>query len=174
MKNQAKHVFYVNYQPRLMIVRTATMTRLAELAHRRLCDWIWAEGHAPVNDARALASITRCEPNAWKDLRAELGRNGWVGVRHRFTHPEAMDTLRLARLAARLAASTGRLGASRRWGKPIPITPARPARRTKPAVAKPPIGPHKAPTRKTIGAHKAPNAGPVALTNNKLQISSFP
>ncbi len=161
MKNQANPVFYVNYHPRPMIVRTAPMTHLAELAHRRLCDWIWAEGRAPVNDARTLASITRCLPEAWKEMRAELARNGWVGARHVFFHPEALAVLQQAKTAYAIARRTGTDGARQRWGKgPKPPPPERPG----------PIAPPKAPHRPPIGTPKAPHGPPIA-NNDKRSTS---
>jgi uncharacterized protein YdaU (DUF1376 family) len=126
MKRKINPVFYVHYEARRMIVSTANLPPLAELAHRRLSDWTWTEGHAPPNDAATLAAISRCSPEEWPQVRQALRRNGWTSNRRSFSHPDALRTLRQALIAHSTAMQRGAKGARTRWRARKPSARARP------------------------------------------------
>ncbi len=114
MKKDQKKLFFVNYEPRRMLLAAATMTPKVELAHRKLFDWTWSEGHAPPNDAVILASIAAVSSREWPKMVAPLVSHGWRPGRKSFSHPEAMRVLRRARAAYEQSYRGGVLSGQRR------------------------------------------------------------
>jgi len=138
MKKDQKKLFFVNYEPRRMRLAVASMTPKVELAHRKLFDWTWSEGHAPPNDAVILASIVAVSSREWPKMVAPLINHGWRPGRKSFSHPEAMRVLRRARAAYELSYQGGVQGAKLRWGQPKPRTPrVRPVRRRRQSAPEP-------------------------------------
>ena len=114
MKKNPDNLFFVNYEPRRMLLATATMSRTVELAHRKLFDYTWSQGHPPPNDPTLLASIAQVSPRGWPKVAASLLNHGWRSGRKSFSHPEAMRILRRARAAYEQSYRGGVLSGQRR------------------------------------------------------------
>ena len=149
MKKDKDKLYFVNYEPRRMLLSTATMTQRVELAHRKLFDWTWSHGHPPPNDAAFLASVAGISRRGWPKVVASLVHHGWRAGRKSFSHPEAMRVLRRAEAAYDLAHERALLGARARWQENAPDAkakkrlPARPRTRPEPVpinVHCPPAG----------------------------------
>ncbi len=108
-------LFYVKYQPRLMLVDCLGMPPAAELAHRRLCDWIWSQDHLPPLAVDPLCAITRVAPADWPGVFKTLQEKGWRARRGFLAHPGVLRLLQEGKAAHATAVSNGRKGARRRW-----------------------------------------------------------
>ncbi len=108
-------IFWVRYVPSQMLVETADMTPAAELAHRRLCDWVWARGLCPQTDPQALQEITRVDAAEWPRVFKALQAKGWRSTRGAWRHAGVLRPLQEAQCAHAVAVGRGRKGARRRW-----------------------------------------------------------
>lgn len=110
-------LWYVEYEAKIMLVDTVGMRPDTELAHRRLCDVIWATGEAPMDDDDVLPDICRVKAVDWVRVKGELKAKGWISEGGRFLHRGAsgLVTAGAEKIARRSAA--GRAGAAARHGK---------------------------------------------------------
>jgi len=83
----------------------------AELAHRRLCDLVWAGGEWPANDVGSLAQLGRLPAAEAAGAAKELAKLGWRRSGRLLWHPavagvrrEAVRWLRTRRRSCRVAA----------------------------------------------------------------------
>jgi len=113
---------WVKYDPRRQIIETATVSRLAELAHRRLADSVWATGRWPKAGAASLVALARATPRECPGLLAELRSLGWHPRAGTLVHHGIQDVLDAALTAQTLASRSGRRAANTRW-KPLPPPP---------------------------------------------------
>lgn len=61
-----------------MFLDTVDMTGPAELAHRRLADYIWFSGNPPRNRVPVLCEITKTLAGDWPPVGVELMEKGWL------------------------------------------------------------------------------------------------
>jgi len=85
---------YVKYRSKLMLVDSMDMPVDVELAHRRLCDFIWAmDGPPSVDNLEVLQSLCRVSPANWSRVFGGLQAKGWHVEDGHLTHAGAMKTL---------------------------------------------------------------------------------
>jgi uncharacterized protein YdaU (DUF1376 family) len=111
-------LFFIDYEAKVMLADTVGMREHTELAHRRLCDIIWATGVPPVDDANTLAEISRVPHHEWPSVRRELMTKGWLAEGGRFTHKGCLKTLERCRKIHAEKSLHGKRGAIGRWGCP--------------------------------------------------------
>lgn len=90
-------LFYIEYEAKRMLVDTMDMSPRVELAHRRLCDFIWAMDKAPKSDDTVLQGIARCTDTNWPTVKAGLIEKGWVEKDGLFFHLGAVNSLNNAK-----------------------------------------------------------------------------
>ncbi len=118
---------YVRYDPKAALVESLELTDRADLAARRLRDWIWRHQQAPRATRRALAAITRLSPDDWPAVAAELRNCGWHSHHGRFLSPWVLRVLRDSLAAHRYWSRKASAAAQVRWGADTPPpTPAPP------------------------------------------------
>ncbi len=103
-------LIWMRYAPTAMLVQCMDMAPEVELAHRRLCDWVWAHGEAPTDQPPLLQGITRVAGPEWARVSRLLRSKGWKRVEGRLTHPWAEQVLREAIEAHASAVSRGKRG----------------------------------------------------------------
>ncbi len=108
-------LFFVRYEPKLMLVDCMGMSVPAELAHRRLCDWCWAQGTFPPSKQQLLTEITRVRPAAWHLVLPALQAKGWTIRNGRMHHPGVQRVLEEGKAVHAAAVARGKAGARRRW-----------------------------------------------------------
>jgi len=72
-------LYYIKYNPELMLCDTMDMTAATELAHRRLSDFIWRQSKAYKNNVPLLIHFTKCQADQWPEVlaaRSELSDSG--------------------------------------------------------------------------------------------------
>lgn len=84
---------YILYRAAVMLVDTMDMDHATELAHRRLCDFIWAHERAPRNDNEILRQITRTAATDWGRVRRGLECKGWFESGPFLVHRGAITSL---------------------------------------------------------------------------------
>jgi hypothetical protein len=87
---------YINYKASRMLLDTLAMPRLAELAHRRLCDYIWAVGELPPDDNDFLRQHTKIDVSEWGKVRVELMDKGWFVCGKHLKHNGVVSTYNAA------------------------------------------------------------------------------
>jgi len=110
-------LYFIDYQPKVMLVDTLGMRPDCELAHRRLCDYIWAMGEAPPDDAATLREIARVPPENWVRVRGELMLKGWHVKEGRFTHKGTVNTGERCRQVHANRVASSRAANAVRWNK---------------------------------------------------------
>jgi uncharacterized protein YdaU (DUF1376 family) len=110
-------IVYVRYYPNSMLSCGGQLSPLAELAHRRMCDALWARNESLPNEEAWLARVARVTPRAWQGVKRELVTHGWCVRRNRWTHPEAMAVLRSAQELHASASAHAKRAALGRWEK---------------------------------------------------------
>jgi uncharacterized protein YdaU (DUF1376 family) len=111
-------LFFIDYEAKVMLADTVGMRGHCELAHRRLCDIIWATGEPPMDDPDILAEIARVTHQQWPSVRRELMTKGWVSQGGRFLHKGCLKTLERCRKIHEAKSRHGLCGAMGRWGRP--------------------------------------------------------
>jgi hypothetical protein len=114
-------LFFIDYEPKVMLSATVGMQRDTELAHRRLCDVVWKEGRPLDNSESMLREICRIEPHDWMRVKGELGQKGWKVEGKSFTHGGVIKTLERCRERYEKRVAAGLAGAEGRWGKQMPL-----------------------------------------------------
>src|SRR5512143_1626588 len=108
-------LFYIKYEPRLMLLDCLDLPPLVELAHRRLCDWVWVQGRCPPLAPQILRDITRMAPADWPCVLEGLQRKGWNERNGHLEHGAVLRTLHEAKATDASAAGRGVKGARGRW-----------------------------------------------------------
>ncbi len=108
-------LFFVRYEPKLMLVDCMGMSVPAELAHRRLCDWCWAQGTFPPSKQQLLSEITRVRPAAWHLVLPALQAKGWTIRGGLMQHSGVQRVLEEGKAVHAAAVARGKAGARRRW-----------------------------------------------------------
>ncbi len=108
-------LYFVRYEAKVMLVDCLGLSVPAELAHRRLCDWCWAQGHFPPAQAAVLAEVTRVPPRFWERVFKALHAKGWAVKDGTLFHSGVQRILTEGEAAHAAAVSSGRRGAHRRW-----------------------------------------------------------
>ena len=111
------NIVYVRYYPNTMLSCGGQLSVLAEFAHRRMCDALWARNESLPNQDAWLARLCRVTPRVWQGLKRELVTHGWCVRRNGWTHPEALAVLRCAQEVHASASAHGRRAAQARWEK---------------------------------------------------------
>jgi uncharacterized protein YdaU (DUF1376 family) len=115
-------LFFIDYEAKVMLSDAVGLRPDSELAHRRLCDFIWATGKAPQNSPETLQEIGRVKPADWPKVKAELETKGWYPEKGLYTHKGCIKTLdRCKEKHARKVAASAAANAAR-WPK---ITPSK-------------------------------------------------
>jgi len=99
-----------------MLTDTLGMRPDTELAHRRLCDLIWATGEPPSDNTDSLTDICRVKPQDWMRVRGELMTKGWLVENGKFTHKGTIKTLIRCRERHQKKIDAANAGANGRWG----------------------------------------------------------
>ena len=86
------------------------MTRGADLAHRKLADFIWAMDCAPRDRDAMLCQITHTPAEEWPAVKAELCEKGWRAAGGYLIHRRIIASLNEAKL--RRLANVNRAGAA--------------------------------------------------------------
>ena len=110
-------IFFIDYEAKLMLTDTLGMRPDCELAHRRLCDVLWAHGRAPVNDDIALRDISRVGTQDWDRVKGELMQKGWHVDNGLFTHKGCVNTMERCRSKHAKTVAAAKAGAVARWGE---------------------------------------------------------
>lgn len=91
-------LFFIKYEPKIMLVDTMDMPRDVELAHRRLCDIVWAMDGPPDDNQDVLMGLCRVNQADWVRIRGGLIAKGWKSDGGKFTHGGAIKTLAQAKV----------------------------------------------------------------------------
>jgi hypothetical protein len=129
---------WVKYEPRRMMMCCLGLSPLAELAHRRLCDYYWSTRRWAPSDLAALAEIIRCAPGNAQALLKELVSGGWQEQAGSFVNPEVRDIMDEAAAFHARATAKARKGAKVRWQEtPDATGPNEPPPSDAPSMAEP-------------------------------------
>ena len=90
-------LYYIEYKPELMLSDSMDMDAETELAHRRLCDFIWRMDKAPRADNDFLKQFTKTKPQDWGRVKKGLLEKGWAEVNGLLLHQGAIETLNAAK-----------------------------------------------------------------------------
>lgn len=90
-------LYYIEYKPELMLCDSMDMDPETELAHRRLCDFIWRMDKVPKADNEFLKQFTRTTSQNWSRVKKGLLEKGWAEVAGLFIHKGAVETLNAAK-----------------------------------------------------------------------------
>lgn len=91
-------LYYIEYRPELMLSDSMDMDSETELAHRRLCDFIWRMDKAPKADNEFLKQFTKTRASDWGRVKRGLLDKGWAEVDGLFLHKGAIETLNAAKV----------------------------------------------------------------------------
>jgi hypothetical protein len=109
---------FVFYDAKRMLADMLDVDRDTELAHRRLCDFIWMAENPPKNDNDVLRELTKTPPQLWGKVRRGLEEKGWVVLGRFLAHRGAIDSLNSA--SARHAENYNRTAAA--GGRPMMVS----------------------------------------------------
>lgn len=90
-------LYYIEYKPELMLSDSMDMDAETELAHRRLCDFIWRMDKAPRADNEFLKQFTKTRASDWGRVKKGLLEKGWAEVNGLLLHKGAIETLNAAK-----------------------------------------------------------------------------
>ena len=173
---------WVRYNPRSATLLLSGLTWEAELAHRRLCDFIWSGAPWPAPDFAKAGMLARVPSERWEAVLQELQTVGWRIRKDQLYHADVAavrgDSLALFRAnqARCKAASKARWPENKGSAGPAPRTPSRTPLRSPSTVSKPyKTEPYKAVNsaeRLTLSS-EPPKMGETGKTNSS-KISSTP
>ena len=89
---------WVRYNPRSAILLLLGVSPEAELAHRRLCDYVWGGAPWPAPDFAKTGELGRVPREAWERVLAELTSVGWRTRNGLLFHPD-VDAIRAQAIA---------------------------------------------------------------------------
>ncbi len=118
--NEMNDLHFIDYDAKIMLSDTVGMRPDCELAHRRLCDVVWANGRPPLNDDGALMIIARSDSKNWQRIKSELLQKGWFVENGKFTHKGCLITMAKCRERYEKKLASARTGASARWKTGLP------------------------------------------------------
>ena len=90
-------LYYIEYNPELMLSDSMDMDAMTELAHRRLCDFIWRMDKPPKADNEFLKQFTKTSATDWGRVKKGLLEKGWSEVGGMLLHKGAIETLNAAK-----------------------------------------------------------------------------
>ncbi len=90
-------LYYIEYKPELMLSDTIDMDAETELAHRRLCDFIWKLDKPPKADNEFLKQFTKTKPADWGRVKKGLLDKGWAEVGGVLLHKGVINSLNSAK-----------------------------------------------------------------------------
>jgi hypothetical protein len=106
---------WVRYNPRSAMLLVLAISRDAELAHRRLCDYVWAGAEWPAPDYRQAGEVGKVPRKLWPSVLRELHSVGWRTHAGRLCNP-AIGAIREDAVAACEARRASSLAANQaRW-----------------------------------------------------------
>ncbi len=108
-------LYFIRYEAKVMLVDCLGLSVPAELAHRRLCDWCWAQGHFPPVQSALLAEVTRVPVRFWERVLTALKTKGWAVKDGTLFHQGVQRLLAEGQAAHAAAIARGQKGALRRW-----------------------------------------------------------
>jgi hypothetical protein len=85
-------LFLIEYKPELMLSDSIDMDAATELAHRRLCDFIWRLDCAPRHDVAWLEHFTKCPVGQWPAVEVRLFQKGWTSRGGFLVHQGAIES----------------------------------------------------------------------------------
>jgi hypothetical protein len=121
---------WVRYDPRTALLRLTPLTGWAELAHRRLSDYIWSGWPWPAPDFDRAGQLTKVPPESWERVLLELYSVGWRTRKGRLYHPDVAkvrdqaQTVFQSRRTASLAANDARWHPSPNGADPENASPS--------------------------------------------------
>jgi uncharacterized protein YdaU (DUF1376 family) len=110
-------LYFIDYEPKIMLTDTVGMRPDTELAHRRLCDVLWSQGCPLVHDDISLQDICRSKDHDWVRIKGELMQKGWMIENGQFTHKGCMKTMLRCHERHEKKIAAANAGAAGRWGK---------------------------------------------------------
>lgn len=109
---------YIFYKPKLMLTDCLDICDPeTELAHRRLCDYVWAMDRPPKADDRFLRQFTRATDSSWGRIKRGLMDKGWFESGGLLLHRGAIAALNEA--ALKFAENHNRTAAA--GGRPLMV-----------------------------------------------------
>jgi len=108
-------LLWVRYCPQSMLVQTTSLSVAAELAHRRLADFAWAENPWLVASSDAFLAVTRIPRDDLEGVLAELKTVGWRTKRGTLQSRELSVSLSTSRTLRDAGRARSRAAAKRRW-----------------------------------------------------------
>src|SRR5512144_1801005 len=97
-----------------MLVDTLDLTPEEELAHIRLCDWVWSQDRWPAAAHKVTMQVARVAAASWPRVLRSLRLKGWQVNRGLLYHGGVHRTLREAKDAHASAVARGRKGGQSR------------------------------------------------------------
>lgn len=85
-------LYYIKYNPELMLCDTMDMSAATELAHRRLSDFIWRQSKAYKFNVPLLIHFTKCDAASWPDVWSGLQEKGWKVAGDYVIHSGVIDS----------------------------------------------------------------------------------
>ncbi|MCX6923915.1 MAG: hypothetical protein NT154_12015 [Verrucomicrobia bacterium] len=111
------HPFWVRYEPKGNLAELLDITAGAELAHRRLCDTVWATHRWPKVGDKSTIQVARCTAKRWPNVLQELRKLGWHNHRQRLLNHAVAATLNEAKQYQQLNATRASRAANARWSE---------------------------------------------------------
>ena len=115
-------LYYIEYKPELMLSDSLDMDPETELAHRRLCDFIWRMDKAPKADNEFLKQFTKTRATEWGRVKKGLLEKGWTEVAGFFLHHGAIESLNFAKEKYAAQCNQTAAATAKRNGSDIKLT----------------------------------------------------
>lgn len=90
-------LYYIKYKSALMLLDTMSMSPATELAHRRFCDFLWANEELPQKNDGFFMSVGRVPVDKIPEVRSGLFMKGWTEHGDFLTHGGALESLNEAK-----------------------------------------------------------------------------
>jgi hypothetical protein len=151
---------WVRYNPRSALLSPLGLSPAAELAHRRLCDYIWSGATSPAPDFSKAGGLLRVPRESWESVMEELQSVGWRTRNGQLFNPAVASVLREARVALAAHKALSKAGNAARWSS-----------RTPPDGT--PVG-HPVALHSTVSKQYSTGTVQTRLTAERLTLSSSP
>jgi hypothetical protein len=116
MPTHTRHeLVWVRYHPRKALLAVVGLSALAELAHRRLCDYIWDGARWPAPDFAKAGELARVPRESWDAVLAELLTVGWRIHKDLLFNPAVASVLKEARAFQRASQARTKAARAVRW-----------------------------------------------------------
>lgn len=106
---------FIAYDAKIMLVDTLMMDPATELAHRRLCDHIWATDTCPDIATSEIREFCKCPPEQWMRVHENLLKKGWFEKDGKLHHGGTERTLEEAHRKHKEATERATTAATTRW-----------------------------------------------------------